>query len=45
MRRALVHLAVAVLLNAGPAVAQDDPSLLTIRRIYQTPEFVSQPFG
>jgi dipeptidyl-peptidase-4 len=45
MRRFLVQLALAVLVTAGPALGQDDPSLLTIRRIYQTSEFASQPFG
>jgi dipeptidyl-peptidase-4 len=45
MRRFLVQLALAVLVTAGPALGQDDPSLLTIRRIYQTPQFASQPFG
>ncbi|HET9513421.1 MAG TPA: S9 family peptidase [Gemmatimonadales bacterium] len=45
MRRLLLQLALAVLVVAPPAVAQDDPSLLSIRRIYQSPEFVAQPFG
>jgi dipeptidyl-peptidase-4 len=45
MRRLLVLLAVSVLVTASPAAGQDDPSLLTIRRIYQTPQFASQPFG
>ena len=44
MRRLLVVLAFSVLAG-GPAAAQDDPSLLSIRRIYQTPEFAPQPFG
>ena len=45
MRRLLLPLLLAALAAAGPALAQDDPSVLTIRRIYQTPEFASEPFG
>ncbi|HEX6104058.1 MAG TPA: S9 family peptidase [Gemmatimonadales bacterium] len=45
MRRLLLQLALAVLVVGPPAAAQDDPSLLSIRRIYQSPEFVAQPFG
>ena len=48
MRRILVQLVVSVLFIGPPtgvAAAQDDPSLLSIRRIYQSPEFASQPFG
>ena len=45
MRRSLVQLALLVLAAAAPAAAQDDPSLLSIRRIYQTPEFAAHPFG
>ena len=45
MRRALASLALCVLATAAPAAAQDDPALLSIRRIYQTPEFAAQPFG
>ncbi len=45
MRRLLVQLPLAVLVSVGPAAAQDDPSLLSIRRIYQAPEFGAQPFG
>jgi len=45
MRRTLSQLVLAVLVLTGPAAAQDDPSLLSIRRIYQSPEFAPQPFG
>ncbi|HEU5039824.1 MAG TPA: S9 family peptidase [Gemmatimonadales bacterium] len=45
MRRLLAPLVLLVLTSAAPVLAQDDPSLLTIRRIYQTPEFAPQPFG
>lgn len=45
MRRPLAHLALLVLVAAVPAAAQDDPSTLSIRRIFQTGEFASQPFG
>ena len=45
MRRFLVQFALVVLVSAPSAAAQDDPALLSIRRIYQSPEFVAQPFG
>ncbi len=45
MRRLLPQLVLTVLVVTGPAAAQDDPSLLSIRRIYQSPEFAPQPFG
>ena len=45
MRRFLALLPLPVLLAASSVSAQDDPSLLTIRRMYQTPEFATQPFG
>jgi dipeptidyl-peptidase-4 len=45
MRRVLAPLALLVLVSAVPAAGQDDPSLLSIRRIYQTPEFAARPFG
>ena len=45
MRRLLALLALTVLVPAVPATAQDDPSLLTIRRMYQSPEFAVHPFG
>src|SRR5687768_18619266 len=45
MRRFLAQLSLAVLASAGPALGQDDPSRLTIGRIFQTPEFAPQPFG
>jgi dipeptidyl-peptidase-4 len=45
MRRLLASLALLVLVSAVPAAGQDDPSLLSIRRIYQTPEFAARPFG
>jgi dipeptidyl-peptidase-4 len=37
--------ALAVLSPVAPVLAQDDPSLLTIRRIHQSSEFAVQPFG
>ncbi len=46
MHRSTAQLAVIVLLVAGPASAQgNDPSLLTVRRIYGGSEFTAQPFG
>ena len=45
MRRFLLPMVLAVLGFAGPVFGQDDPALLNLRRIYQTPEFASQPFG
>jgi dipeptidyl-peptidase-4 len=45
MRRLLLPIVLAVLGFSEPVSGQDDPALLNLRRIYQTPEFASQPFG
>ena len=44
MRRVLLLVALGVL-TTGSAAAQDDPSLLSIRRLFQSPEFAAEPFG